>query len=257
MTRAYQESVIDSLGQLFESGTLTSASEAQLLERFVAHADSSAFEVILQRHGPMVLRVCQRVLDDPDDVDDAFQATFLILLKKAASIRDRTILAAWLHGVARRVAVRVRVNARQQRTRERSNEGGSRVQRIERDSLEANDLRAVLDEELERLPARFRKPLILCDLEGQTHEQAADRLRCPVGTVKSRLSRGRERLRTHWSAAVSHPRRQEPFFWEARVRRLSLKSWYSARCVPCSSFPVARRPSPARSLPRLPPSSTT
>ena len=196
MARAYPDSVIDSLGQLFSSGTLTAASEAQLLERFLAHADSSAFEAILERHGPMVLRVCQRVLDDPDDVDDAFQATFLILVKKAASIRDRTILAAWLHGVARRVAVRVRVNARQRRSREVLTEGGSQVRRDEPDSLEANELRAVLDEELERLPSQFRKPLILCDLEGQTHEQAARLLRCPVGTVKSRLSRGRERLRT-------------------------------------------------------------
>src|SRR5271169_4642856 len=120
MSTVHACSGMEALGRLFASGTATAAAEAELLERFVSQGDPAAFEVILQRHGPMVLRVCERVLDDPNDVDDAFQATFLILVKKAASIRDREVLGTWLHGVARRVAVRARVNARRRQSRERS-----------------------------------------------------------------------------------------------------------------------------------------
>jgi hypothetical protein len=112
MARVDRGSIVESLGRLFATGTATALGEAELLERFVSQGDPRAFEVILQRHGPTVLRVCQRVLDDPNDVDDAFQATFLILVKKAASIREREVLGTWLYGVARRVAVRARVNGR-------------------------------------------------------------------------------------------------------------------------------------------------
>ena len=195
MARVYQDSIVGSLSRLFATGTATAMSEAELLERFVSQGDPAAFEVILQRHGPMVLRVCRRVLEDPNDVDDAFQATFLILVKKAASIRDREVLGTWLYGVARRVAVRARVNARRRQSRERSDVEAVAMEKPREHHAEALELRALLDDELERLPYRFRAPLVLCDLEGQTHEQAAAQLRCPVGTVKSRLSRGRDRLR--------------------------------------------------------------
>ena len=100
-------SAMGALGRLLTTGTATALAEAELLERFVSQEDPAAFEVILQRHGPMVLRVCRRILDDPNDVDDAFQATFLILVKKARSIREREVLGTWLYGVARRVAVRL------------------------------------------------------------------------------------------------------------------------------------------------------
>ncbi len=198
MAVGHRGSVIDSLGRLFDAGTVTGLSEAQLLERFLAHRDESAFEAILHRHGPMVLGVCRRILDDPHDVADAFQTTFLILVKKARSIRDRDVLATWLYGVARRVAVRAKVNARRRGNRERT---GAEVLDVEpqqrrADRLESTELRSLIDDELERLPSRYRQPVILCDLEGQTHEQAAAQIGCPVGTVKSRLSRGREQLRS-------------------------------------------------------------
>jgi zinc protease len=199
MASGYRGSVVDSLGRLFEAGTVAGLGEAQLLERFLARGDEAAFEAILQRHGPMVLGVCRRVLDDPHDVADAFQATFLVLIKRARSIRERDALGTWLYGVARRVAVRARVNARRRNARERTGidaEGRDVDRRGSReDRLEAQELRSTIDAELERLPARYRAPVILCDLEGQTHEQAAAQLGCPVGTVKSRLSRGREQLR--------------------------------------------------------------
>ncbi len=200
MASGYRGTVVGSLGRLFEAGTVAGLGEAQLLERFLARGDEAAFEAILQRHGPMVLGVCRRVLDDPHDIADAFQATFLVLVKKARSIRDRDALGTWLYGVARRVAVRARVNARRRRTRERTGAEGLVVDpesgRSRGDRLEAQELRSAIDDELERLPARYRDPVILCDLEGRTHEQAAAQLGCPVGTVKSRLSRGRDRLRT-------------------------------------------------------------
>jgi zinc protease len=195
MARVARGSIVESLGRLFATGTATALGEVELLERFVSQGDPGAFEVILQRHGPMVLRVCRRVLDDPNDVDDAFQATFLILVKKAASIREREVLGTWLYGVARRVAVRARVNARLRRLRERSDVDAVAMEKPRENAAEALELRALLDDELERLPNRYRAPVVLCDLEGQTHEQAAAQLRCPVGTVKSRLSRGRDRLR--------------------------------------------------------------
>jgi zinc protease len=199
MLSGYRGSVAASLRRLFETGTVGPLSETQLLERFVARGDEAAFEAIVVRHGPMVLGVCRRVLDNPHDVDDAFQATFLILVKRARTIRDRDVLGAWLYGVARRVAVRAKVQARKQNRRERGGVMGAEIgvsaNPCRNEGVEAIELQRVIDTELERLPPRYRAPLILCDLEGYTHEQAATQLCCPVGTVKSRLSRGREQLR--------------------------------------------------------------
>ncbi len=185
---------IGPLGRLFESGTVTGLGEAQLLERFLDHGDTDAFEAILRRHGPMVLGVCRRVLRDPHDVDDAFQATFLVLVSRGRSIRDRESLATWLHGVSRRVAVRARVNARRRSDRERPMPVEPALAEIP-DPIEAQERRSAIDDELARLPARYREVVILCDLDGRTHEQAAAVLGCPVGTIKSRLARGRDRLR--------------------------------------------------------------
>jgi zinc protease len=196
MIHASPGSMADSVRRLFGRGTVAGLGESQLLDRFAAEGDQAAFEALLGRHGPMVLGVCRQVLDDPNDVDDAFQATFFLLVKKARSIRNRDDLGPWLHGVARRVATRARVVDRRRRAAERV--GGER----ERDSAdriggaEGEELRKIIDDELAGLPERYRSPLVLCDLEGETHEHAAERLRCPVGTIKSRLSRGRERLRS-------------------------------------------------------------
>jgi|GEM_PF-1346645 len=189
-------SVIDSVRHLFDTGSLSALSEGQLLERFLVEKDQTAFEAIVLRHGAMVLGVCRRILHDPHDVDDAFQATFLVLVEKARSIRNREVLGIWLHGVARRVAVRAKVNARRRRTRERPGIEEAAVEGKGLNHTNDQELRSMIDKELDCLPYRYRAPLVLCDLEGQTYEQAAAQLRCPVGTVKSRLARGRERLRT-------------------------------------------------------------
>ena len=198
MIRGQHNTMLADLGTLFSEGCATSLSERKLLDRFLSNGDEAAFEAILRRHGPMVLGVCRRRLSDPRDVDDAFQATFLILVERGRTLRDRDILGSWLHRVAQRVATRARSDAR----RRREFEGRSVVIRGQDRQIapsgaaEAADLRAILDEELARLTEKYRTPLILCELEGRTHEQAAAEIRCPVGTVKSRLSRAREQLRS-------------------------------------------------------------
>lgn len=186
------------VASLFADGSLTGLSEAQILQRFLTHGDETAFVALLRRHGPMVLGVCRRCLSDPNDVDDAFQATFLVLVERAGTLRDLDVLGPWLHRVAHRVAVRTRVDARRRRTfEERAAAGRDQArQGPVSATAEAEERRFVLDEELARLAEKYRTPLVLCDLEGRTHEQAAAQIRCPVGTVKSRLSRAREQLRS-------------------------------------------------------------
>src|SRR5918998_774306 len=120
MISEQRASMAEGLQQLFGAGTLTALSEGQLLERFLARGDEGAFEAILRRHGPMVLGVCRRLLADPHDVEDAFQATFLVLVRKAGSLRRDDLLGQWLYGVAHRVAVRARAKAARRRTQERS-----------------------------------------------------------------------------------------------------------------------------------------
>jgi RNA polymerase sigma factor (sigma-70 family) len=188
--------VFASIQRLLTDGTMTGLSEGQLLERFLARGDEAAFEAIVRRHGPMVLGVCRRVLSDPNDVEDAFQATFLVLVRKAGSIRDRDVLGTWLYGVARRVAVRARVDARRRRARQWSDATEPACEDRRGEGEDGAEFRAIIDEEISRLTERYRSPLVLCDLEGHTHEQAAVQLRCPVGTVKSRLARAREKLRS-------------------------------------------------------------
>ena len=194
MSRAEAGAVVRQLHTLFSVGTLGGLSDQQLLERFITRRDEAelAFEAILARHGPMVLGVCRRVLRDPHDVEDAFQATFLILVRKAGSIRVDDSLGRWLHGVTRRVAVRARANALRRQARE---EPHGELPEASAEDDGPDDLRAVIDEEVSRLPEKYRAAVVLCYLEGLTHERAADRLRCPVGTVKSRLSRACEHLK--------------------------------------------------------------
>jgi RNA polymerase sigma factor (sigma-70 family) len=168
--------------------------DEQLLERFVVCQDESAFEAVVQRHGPMVLGVCRHLLADAHDVEDAFQATFLVLVSKAPSIRTRTLLANWLYRVAYRVALRARVNAARRRVRH--------TQGVEMSAAEPDaegiepELRPILYEELNRLPDKYRVPIVLCYLQGKTNEEAARHLAWPVGTVKGRLTRARELLRS-------------------------------------------------------------
>jgi RNA polymerase sigma factor (sigma-70 family) len=154
---------------------------------------------LVERHGPMVLGICRHILNEEHDAEDAFQATFLVLAQKAGSIRNRTVLAGWLHEVAHRIAIKARVSVIRRRTLERQAMAMSPVPIVlnEQDEEAAwNELRPVLHDEVDKLPDKYRLPVILCYLEGKTNEEVAALLRWPVGTVKGRLSRARDLLRS-------------------------------------------------------------
>jgi RNA polymerase sigma factor (sigma-70 family) len=181
---------------LWTTGTLTGLSDAQLLRRFSETRDATAelaFRELVQRHGPMVLGVCRQIVREIHAAEDAFQATFLVLVRKAGSVRVSGSLAPWLYSVAHRTAKRARAIA-------------SRVRLAEMEEMEGVgarpeaayhfDLRPLLLEELDRLPSKYREPIVLCHLEGMTHEEAARLLQWPVGTVSGRLSRGRQLLKS-------------------------------------------------------------
>jgi RNA polymerase sigma factor (sigma-70 family) len=182
---------------LLEDGTVGGFTDAQLIERFVAREDGTAepaFAVLVERHGPLVTGVCRAVLRDQHAAEDAFQATFLVLVKKASSLRLHSSLGPWLHAVAYRVACDARSTAARRAKHERRvAEMAAQAEGTTRRPVE--DLESSLHEEIEKLAERHRRPIVLCDLEGLTHEQAARLLGTPVGTIKSRLARGRELLR--------------------------------------------------------------
>jgi RNA polymerase sigma factor (sigma-70 family) len=168
--------------------------DGELLERFAREHEEGAFETLVQRHGGMVWGVCRRLLGDQQDAEDAFQATFLVLVRKGGSLRQPELLANWLYGVACRTARKARVEAVQRRVHERKS---GEMSRVEAGADEAwGDLRPLLDEELERLPLKYRAPLVLCYLEGKTYVEAAEVLGWSRGTVSGRLVRAREILRT-------------------------------------------------------------
>jgi RNA polymerase sigma factor (sigma-70 family) len=183
--------VLKQLHTLFQAGTVGGLTDGQLLEQFVRRRDETAFAALVERHGPMVLRVCRSRLGDRHDAEDAFQATFLVLAQKAPSIRKSEAVAGWLLGVACRVSTKARSSARRRMIAEQKIEPRPDAISEETDPQPW----AELYEELERLPDKYRLPLVLCHLDGLTYEQAAMRLGCPVRTVQSRLIRGRERLR--------------------------------------------------------------
>ncbi len=170
------------------------STDGQLLERFLAGEEESAFAALVRRHGPMVLGVCRRVLRDRHAAEDAFQAAFLVLLRRARSLDRRGSVAGWLYTVAYHVALRARAEAARRRQRERAV-----LQPPEGESTAGSgwaDLQPALDEELERLPETYRAVVVLCYLEGKTNAEAARLLGWPVGSVKGRLARARELLRT-------------------------------------------------------------
>ncbi|WZO99845.1 sigma-70 family RNA polymerase sigma factor [Isosphaeraceae bacterium EP7] len=198
MGHGSSEQLLRQVGRLFAEGTSAGISSTELLERYASRRDEAAFEGLVARHGPMVLGVCRRMLRDPRDVDDAFQATFLILARKASSLRDPGGLAPWLHGVSTKVAARARSLAIRRGIIEPSaGELMTDLPSSDRSSPGAEwaELRRVLDEEIARLPENDRTPLILCGLEGLSRDEAARRLGWPPGTVAGRLARAREKLR--------------------------------------------------------------
>lgn len=175
-------------------------SDRHLLRLYVESAGAereAAFEALVRRHGPMVLKVCRHVLRGGNEVDDAFQATFFILARKAGSLKNPQLLGNWLYGVASKVSARAREVAVRRNARERL---GVVTHVIAAPPLDdVDELRPVIHEEVRRLPEKFRAPIVLCYFEGRTHEEAAERLSCPVGTVKGRLSRARDLLRERLS----------------------------------------------------------
>jgi RNA polymerase sigma factor (sigma-70 family) len=172
--------------------------DGELLQRFVASRDESAFELLVWRHGPLVMNVCRRVLSDNHDAEDAFQATFVILARKAGTIGRGESLGAWLYKVASRVALRARALRARRRGRERALEDDQPIAEAgsaPEDGVAWKELAPLLDAEVNRLPEKYRKVFVLCYLEGKTNEAAARQLGCPKGTVLSRLARARDRLR--------------------------------------------------------------
>ncbi len=165
--------------------------DAELLERFIAHRDQGAFELLVRRHGPMVLGVCRRVLGNEKDAEDAFQATFLVLVRKATAIIPRTQVGNWLHGVAHKTALKAKAMVQKRRVKERE-AGVARRRNATDDTWES--LLEILDGELNALPEKYRAPIVLCDLEGLSYREAAARLRCPQGTLSGRLTRARALL---------------------------------------------------------------
>jgi RNA polymerase sigma factor (sigma-70 family) len=172
---------------------LLATTDGQLLERFVAGREEGAFALLLRRHGPMVLGVSRRVLQREQDAEDVFQATFLILARKAGSIRQRDRVGCWLHGVAHRLALKARARAASRRAHERQ---AATMRTAEAGPRAAwQELQAALDEALLEVPEKHRAALVLCYLEGKSHEEAARQLGCPVGTLGSWVARGRKQLR--------------------------------------------------------------
>jgi RNA polymerase sigma factor (sigma-70 family) len=182
--------------RLFGGGVTGTLADGELLRRFLAHdgqAAEFAFASLVERHGPMVRRVARSILLDSHDTDDAFQATFLVLARKAGSLRVADSLGPWLHGVTCRVAASVRSAKIRRRYKERRVGEGAPTSITER---VGDDLSSILHEEIDRLPNRYSAPVVLCLFEGLTQEQAAHCLGWPSGTVRSRLARGRHLLQS-------------------------------------------------------------
>jgi RNA polymerase sigma factor (sigma-70 family) len=189
---------LKSVLKLIEVQTLRSAADAELLQRFVTSHDEAAFRVIAERHGPMVLGVCQRALDCPHDAEDAFQATFLVFARSASSIRRTQSLGSWLHGVASRVSGKLRRDQVRRQQRERSRLPRESTEPV--DALTWAEVKTGLDEELQRLPKHFQDVLVCCYLEGKTRDEAAQQLGLTCGVLHGRLERGRKLLADRMTA---------------------------------------------------------
>jgi RNA polymerase sigma-70 factor (ECF subfamily) len=172
--------------------------DGDLLDGFLSRRDEDAFAALVQRHGPMVLGVCRRILQNEADVEDAFQAVFLVLVRKAGSIHPRRMVGNWLYGVAHSTALKARAMRSKRRTKE--SEAAART-KLDDSADEQARLTELLDEELKALPDKYRAAIVLCDLEGSSIKEAARQLGCPPGTIGTRLARGRSllsrRLRRH------------------------------------------------------------
>jgi RNA polymerase sigma factor (sigma-70 family) len=192
MANALPSGFTENLQTLFGPGTCAGLSDRELLDRFISGRDAGgelAFEALVTRHGPLVLRVCHSVLDDAHDVHDAFQAVFWVLARRAGAIHSRESVGSWLYGVSVRVAARAKVAVIRRRVRDRQTTkvalaiAADGPQESGTLSIDRNDEARVVHQEVSRLAEKYRAPVVLCYLEGLTHEEAAAQLRWPVGTV--------------------------------------------------------------------------
>ncbi len=195
MGKSQTRSALRNVQMLFAAGTVAGRTDGELLEQCRGPDQQGrelAFTALIERHGPMVVRTCRSILRDEHAVEDAFQATFLVLFRRAGSLWVRDSLGPWLHQVACRVASCTRSTAARQR---RYEQRAAKPPQSPALNPEGGDLGPVIHQELDRLPERYRAPIVLCCLEGLTREQAAGQLGWRMGTLQSRLARGRERLR--------------------------------------------------------------
>ena len=232
--------ILGCLRRALPDGGLT---DGQLLGRYVARCDDDAFAVVVRRHGPMVLGVCRRVLRHTQDAEDAFQATFILLAKRAAAVASRPAVGGWLHTVAYHAALAARASALRRKARERQVEDMPHPVAPPED--DRRELLEMLDRELARLPERHRLPLVLCELEGCSRKEAARRLGVAEGTLSSRLARGRRLLARRMAAHG------------AAVAAASLAALFAggarAACVPPALAVSTIRAGAGRSPPASPP----
>src|SRR5437588_919619 len=169
-----------------------SFTDGDLLEAFLTRRDEAAFEALLRRHGPMVLGVCRRTLQNPHDAEDAFQATFLVLVRKASTIRPRELVGNWLYGVAYRTAMKARAMNTKRRIKEREAAGAARS--ADATANAQDDILRRLDIEVNRLPEKYRAAVVLCELQGKSRKEAARLLGLAEGTLSWRLASARKTL---------------------------------------------------------------
>ena len=248
MTQCQSRTIPSPVQSLLQTGSMAGMTDLELVDRFASHRDAvgdAAFAALVARHGPMVLGVCRHLLGDEHAADDAFQAVFLVLARRAGSIRRPDLLGPWLHGVAARIARKARAQAERRRRREKAEVEMTHVEPAVRGPdprrLQAEEAAAV-HEEVDRLPERYRRAVVLCHFEGLTHAEAARRLGCAPGTVGSLVSRARDMLRSRLSAAAC-PR--VPSCWPARWSRSSPRPqsrwrWNGPRSRPPSCFTTSR-----------------
>jgi RNA polymerase sigma factor (sigma-70 family) len=222
--------------------------DAELLQRFTRARDERAFALLVERHGPLVWSVCRRILTGAQDAEDAFQATFLVLARRTDSLQNPELLGSWLYGVANRTARKARAQAYRRRREERQ-AAPVATESDPMSDLAWQELRAALDEELERLPEKYRLPLVLCYLQGLTNEEAARRLGWPSGSMSFRLARGREMLRER----MERRRRNAPagFFSLAMILGVGsgvLPAHLAERTAQLAMLTIATGPAAAQSI---------